>query len=563
MDLNLIGVIRVSTLDQARDDRAGIERQRNDVDIVRRAYGATIIRTISVIESGSFVQEQRDFQKLFQDLGTPGVDGIAISSLDRLVRPDNFQEFSILDYFKRNGKRIYTPASMIDPSSQSGWLECLMRCGFSGLEKQVIRERTVSSKERLRRAGVSAAGGRALPRGVLYDKPNPFANKSGGFFYDLDPTIPKRHKTHNPGDALLIRRAFHLFVVEGYSYQAIADILGAGWGGKGIRETLQNPIWIGMRRYHQVRVGDVLVPVKESSDGQIRRYRRNGPRLDAFEVQVIAEPLIDPAIFAKAQEIAKTRSTEFGQRRKDPRFLLSRILQCECGGSWYGHSNGVSRGRAGHDYYVCSSMFYGRNPCGSARLRREAVDGVVSEIVTTKLLSPEVLSVVIAANKQGSPKDSAALTRKRELAALDGQMENLIDLRQTNAITRQQFDVRRKAIEGARRALDTLYPTPVAPWLDTAQLVKILTISFHRFRTLPFNERKQLLRRAVRKIIISGQTITSLTLSGGFLGEFMQTGANLNPHSKAWSEFCTTPDVVIQFPQPIEIQWVDGRRRIA
>jgi hypothetical protein len=514
MSLNLIGLIRHSSVEQVREGRAGVERQQHDIESIKKATGANIIRTIEVIESGALVMDNLKFQEVFRALADPAVDGVACSNVDRLVRPDNFADMAIFDHFKLNGKRIFTPGSVIDPNTQSGWMESMLRGMFAGMERKAIRERTMGGKERLRMKNRHVNGAHALPRGVLFDK------STGVWSYDLDPDDPTpRPKGHRAGDALMIRTAFDLFVNRKLSYQAIADTVGNGWTGVGIRTTLRNPIWIGIRRYDKERTGPVVVAKTVKEDGEHRKYRRNGPRSQIIEQRVIEKGLISESLFQRAQEAARDRAAIHGHRKRDPRFLVSGFLRCSCGKPWYSRSGS---GRVYHrrDYYYCAGH------CGAPSLQREAVDGVITKLLSDELIKVETLQQILGAIPKSQP--GADGKRAQASAKLDQRYARLVDLYEGGDITREQFNERKKAIETDRAALSLLYPAP-QPKVAVDELALALADAFAGFHHLLFGEQRAILQRALGRIVISGRTVVSLTLSGGFLGEMV---AKVSPHSK-------------------------------
>jgi hypothetical protein len=85
-----------------------------------------------------------------------------------------------------------------------------------------------------------------------------------------------------------------------------------------------------------------------------------------------------------------------------------------------------------------------------------------------------------------------------------------------------------------------------APAMDMQTLACGLAVAFAAFAGLPGEQRLDLLRRAVRDIVLDGARIPSLTLRGGFLGEILARAP---------------PDLVIQFPAPVMIPIIDGQRR--
>lgn len=554
--LNLIGVVRLSTPGQVSDERAGAERQREDIRLIQRIHNARIDHTIEVIESGSDVLDQEDFQQLFLDLARPDIDGVATSSQDRLVRPDGFMDLMVLHHFRENRKRIFTPGGIIDPASSGGFIESSMRAVFAGMEKFEIRKRTMGAKSKMRNWGWNPNGRNALPRGVLFDR----ATKT--WFYDLDPErIAVRSKRQTPGEARLILRAFQLLVEQDLSLQAIADEIGGGFSDFGLGRSLRNPIWMGIRRYHQERVGKRIRPAPhiDPNSGLLvkgRKYRNSGPRKVILEQQVIEPGLVSRETFEAAQRILSERAIRWGRRKPGAgsQFLCSGLLVCACGEPWYPHVEKNPR-------YRCSSklspksegsrrMQVGRG-CGAPTIRRDLLDPHVIDLLGESLLDNAFLDwAVKGESRLAKPADTHE--RDRALKVVADERARLIDLYQSGEITRKEYDERKRGLDGRRKAMDTTLPAPAAP-VDIMQLAKALVIAFTNLKRRPFEQQRELLQRATREIIISGQTITSVTFQGGFLSG-LYSEVKPGSRSTARYHFDLQADLKITFPQPIEIK---------
>jgi DNA invertase Pin-like site-specific DNA recombinase len=280
--LKAVGLVRLSTAEQAAEGRAGIARQRHDIEVAARLHGLTLTRIVEVIESGTKVRGQRDFEQIFRELKAGTIDGVACSSLDRLVRPDRFEDFAVFDYFRANRRKIWTPGEVVDPSTQSGFLVSGVRGLLAGLERQLILSRTATAKEELRKKGRHPGSAKLLPRGVVFDR------KSGAWSY-TEPHVSR------------IRLAYRL-LFEGRSYYDIAARIGGGWTGAGIKKALSNPLWVG-----------------------IRCYPPAGDRRTPLEVRVIAEAdaLVSGETWEKAQTIIGLRATNWKMTKRLPRFLLA------------------------------------------------------------------------------------------------------------------------------------------------------------------------------------------------------------------------------------------------
>lgn len=550
MDLNLIGLIRVSTVEQAREGKAGIDRQYADIERIRQNTGANIVRVVEVIESGNRVVGREEYEQIARDLALPNIHGVACSALDRLVRADNFSDFSVFQPFKDHGKRIFTPGNIVEPNSQAGFMESIINGLFAGIEKQKIKERTMGGKERNRRKGRSVVGQQCLPRGVLYDK------ATETWSYDLDPDCPKpRPRKAKAGDALLIKRAFELLVYENASYANIAETIGGGMAPETIPLTLKNPIWIGIRRYELEMAGPVLI-----SEITNEPYRKTKMKDEPWEIRVIDAPLVAPEMFWEAQRIIDRRREEFGLRKRPPTdFLLGGLLRCGCGCAMYHRLAEITLAGKHRAYYYCSSKHrkHGVAYCGRLPYRREFVERAVRDVMIPRLLDPELLTRVLKIHQRIQPQTDRGRARKVEASKLESQREELIDLKVSGLITKREFETRARKLDEAMRALDVLYPesAPIRPD-GVKRIVEGIVMAFADFARLTFQDQRALLQRAVRRIMISGSgVIESLTLSGGFLSQ-METRVNLRISSCASPEFNPLADVVLRFPKPIQIMGV-------
>jgi DNA invertase Pin-like site-specific DNA recombinase len=80
------GFVRLSTEEQAEEGRAGVLRQRHDIELAAKVHGLTIVKTLEAIGlSGTQVLGSPVFDELVRAL--PTIDGVIVSQVDRLVRP--------------------------------------------------------------------------------------------------------------------------------------------------------------------------------------------------------------------------------------------------------------------------------------------------------------------------------------------------------------------------------------------------------------------------------------------------------------------------------------------
>ena len=142
--LNLIALLRVSTDDQ------DVARQRIDIEKLQAKFPEIhIIRIVELIGvSGTATLENADVQKILAELSQDGVDGIAISALDRLFRPaKRWSQWGIIDFFADANKSIWSlREGLIDPNTPEGRDKCLSAGSRAGAEWLVLKDRTNDGK---------------------------------------------------------------------------------------------------------------------------------------------------------------------------------------------------------------------------------------------------------------------------------------------------------------------------------------------------------------------------------------------------------------------------------
>lgn len=488
--LKAIGLIRLSTQEQAQLGRAGADRQRNDIAVAARMHNLEITRVVEVIESGTKVRGQKDFQQIFRDLKDGAVDGVVCSNLDRLVRPDCFADYGVLDHFRLNRRRIFTPGGIIDPATQTGFMESSMKAMFAGYERQQIATRTLSAKEELRKQGRHPQGPRMLPRGVCYDRAT--------FKWSYDGIDSER-----------VRRAYQL-LFAGHSYDSIAQQIGGYRTGTGVRIALMNSIWYGVRTFP---------PTAERKTPLERR------------VIPASEALISYETSKRAQDIIAGRKKAWGARLRQPCFLAASMLTCACGKGYYTKANSPGGRNRRQEHYVCASRYRGKGPkCGHRSLQRAAVDQAITDVVKTTFRDPALLlRLVELSDRQKPVADTTQL--KAALEKIEAKQARLIELYTDGDLTKEEYRKRADALATERRSIDAMLPTE-APALDSRRLVKALAKYFAGFEQRPFEEQRQILRTAFRRFTVQNDAISSATISGGFLGS-LGDGAKASTHSRA------------------------------
>jgi DNA invertase Pin-like site-specific DNA recombinase len=165
----VLELIRVSTEQQAGEDRAGIPAQREVNRRTAKAYGLEIVRSIEIVDvSGASVLLSRRMQELVRLMGSPDIEGVVTKEFSRLMRREKFTDYALLQAFIDTSTVLYLPDGPIDLASKSGRLLGTIRAAIAGLERREILDRMQDAKESMRRAGRHPGGLTNLPHGVGY-----------------------------------------------------------------------------------------------------------------------------------------------------------------------------------------------------------------------------------------------------------------------------------------------------------------------------------------------------------------------------------------------------------
>ena len=136
MSKKAVELIRVSTQEQAAEDRAGIPAQRAANRKTASQYSLEIVRTFELADvSGTAILQAPEMQELLRMIESPEIVGVIAKEFSRLMRPENYADFAILQHFSETNTILYLPEGPIDFSSKSGRLLGTIRAAIAGLER--------------------------------------------------------------------------------------------------------------------------------------------------------------------------------------------------------------------------------------------------------------------------------------------------------------------------------------------------------------------------------------------------------------------------------------------
>ncbi len=500
MSKNAIELIRVSTESQAADDRAGIPAQR---DVNRRTaaqHGLTIVKSIEMSDvSGAAVLSAPEMQELLRLIESPDIHGVVAKEFSRLMRPEKFTDYAMLQHFIDTKTILYLPDGPLDLSSKTGTLVGVLRAAMAGLERRDILERMQDAKETMRKAGKHPCGPQQLPFAIGY-------SKQQGFFY-----TPEAEK---------VKEAYRLVLTTNLTYAEIARMLNMP--RTNLRFILQNPIYTGYRVYDS-RLDTTTSAYRP--DGR-RGYRKKIRRKPEEIVRVkVLEPLISQETYDQAVQILQSRATREREvrERTGPLYLLNGFLWCgRCGSPMYTHRNQKER------HYYCkrnNTRYRERGPgqgCESTYVQAKKIEPKVEELVSVRLQDRQFLESIAKHYLLDNSENSLQVKSQVDAEKIEAQLHSLSEKRQRvletyfdGLINRLERDQKIEKIEAEIKTYESLKENGHATKSKAMSLdilVELLSV-FVGWTSLCRDEKRLILRALGTQIYIDGYTIRTFTLA--------------------------------------------------
>lgn len=513
MSRRVIQLLRVSTERQAADDKAGLAAQRAINQRTAATYGLEIVRTIEMSDvSGTAVLRAPEMRELLRLIESSDIHGVIAKEFSRLMRPENFKDYALLQAFVDSRTVLYLPDGPIDFSSSMGGFMGLIRAGMARIERREILARMNDAKEAMRLAGRNTGGGSTLPFGVDY-------SDARGWFYTAG--------------AEKVRAAFDLVLSTSLPYAQIARRLNMP--RTNLRFILQNPIYTGIRQYDQRR-DPTPAGYTPGCDGR-QGHRRKIARAPEEVIRVkVMNGLVSQEVFQSVQQILKSRAMrERDVRSKNaPKYLFNGFLCCGvCESPMYSHTNQKD------NHYYCKlngARARKRNPeseCPTPYIRAAVIEPKIEELLSVRLQDEHFLAEI--AERYLEPQSAEIPIGVSDATAIQRQIENLSAKRNRileaffdGIIDRWQRDEQLGKVDAELKAYKSMAAPSVAagPPVSTSELADL----FSAFAEMPFLQRddKRLLLRGLGvQISVSGYKICTLAMRS--IGEL---GCNTDNRSK-------------------------------
>jgi DNA invertase Pin-like site-specific DNA recombinase len=497
---NVIELIRVSTEHQAGVDRAGIPAQREINRRTAAIYGLRIVRSIEIVDvSGAAVLSSPEMHELLRIMESPDVVGVVTKEFSRLIRPEKFTDYALLQHFIETNTILYLPDGPIDMTSKTGRFVGTIRAAVAGMERREIIERMQDAKESMRRAGKHPGGQSSLPYGLEY-------SKKTGWRYTVE--------------AAKVKEAFDLFLSGETSYTNVA--LRLNLARTNVRFILQNPIYAGWRVYVEKRNSSPAgyVPRPNGRQG----YRRKVKRLPDEVIRVrVLDGLVSEQDFERVQKIINLKREKHWRVRSDTfhRYTYNGFLVCDdCGSPLYTHTSK-------REFYQCKSRHPRERrrregisliPCSNRYMLRDKLEPKIDHLLGSKLRDPHFLQNVLAAHDHRektparNPIDSTVITSK--LGMLEEKRQRVLGTFFDGVIDKIERDAKLVEVQRESAIYQQLLNAPSSADVPISiEDIRLCIEPFAEWEYLGREDKRSLLTSFCPQINIFQYKITSIALN--------------------------------------------------
>lgn len=479
--LRALELIRVSTLGQADDSHASIPSQRTINRRTAEQYGLTIVRSIEMAGvSGTAVLLAPEMQEMIRLMADPEIHGVVAREFSRLMRPENYADFALLQVFVDTGCKLYLPDGPIDFATNDGRLVGTLKASIAGNVRREMLKAAWESREEKRRRGELAQSYKCLPLGVTYD---PAKGKDGWSY---------------TADAERVKEAFRLVLAGDTSYLSVGRQVAIE--PHRLAYILKNSIYTGWRVVDKKRdmspAGKYVT--KDGRQGDRRKVLRSEDEI--IRVQVM-EPLVSQEDFGLVQKILGMKKSFHWRTAPgyQQRYTYNGYLTCTCQARVY--SKHMKR-----DYYACKMR------CGVHLMRRDRLDPFLDKMFAKKFTSLTFLRKIASTKRR--PTANLDLL-KQQIESLTSKRERVLDTYYEGIITGTERDGKIMEIERERQVFtDLLLREEPARQIDTDTLARQFKV-FQQFDLLNRDQKRRLLNTITPEIVVANYQVEGLFCSIG------------------------------------------------
>lgn len=511
----VVEILRVSTYGQAGDDKAGIPSQKaNCAKIAKREnLEAVWFKQIEGV-SGAAILRSPEMQDVLRIVRSGQCKGIVLSEESRLLRPENFEDYAILQLLEEYGVKLYLRDGVFDLSNASDKLFAHIKYAMAGYERTLIRDRMMGGKVTKRARGEWVYGEQAAPYGCTVVK------RDGRNYLTV---------THDAGNDIdQVVRLFKLFLSGTTNFGELQRLTGIPYHSISI--ILSNEIYTGWHVPSRPVDPRGKVYWKEGERAGRLRYQKRVkvPEVERLRIKMLDNPPIGEDTFRLAQNLLKLKREMQWKSvtdENDP-FLYRGFLQCAiCGRPLqtvrYSSAKYSSGGKFEAEYYQCKGSrgswrmgegwFLKPRTCKSPRMRRELVEALLDQMVIDRFSRPDLLEHIMefTENVEGTESTTQQIERlELEIAETVRCLKRNAEMHIRGKITEEVFDNFERQLTLEKRASEAAL-SEIRPNMElvSPEMWAPLARQFQRWDRILPHQKRALLAAIAPVFIVSGEKV--------------------------------------------------------
>lgn len=517
---------RVSTARQEQEQT--VASQVEALENAAKALGVVIAEHRRYIDEGfSGSRLDRPALDALRDAAAEGLlDRVLVYCPDRLAR-NYVHQHVLIEELGRRGVEVHFVERPIGERAEDRLL-VQMQGVIAEYERAKIMERTRRGKLHKLRSGGTV----------------PYSSQAPYGYAIVRGATGERAVVVDEVEAENVRAMFRWVMDESLSARAVAkrlNVLGirprkaSAWGASTVYCLLTNPAYAGQATYNR---RESMEPKRPRKPGEYRRNAKSScrKRPEAQWVHVPIPALVDESVMREVHaRLASNKLTSMRNTRHE--YLLRTLVVCgQCGRrmecSHQKHSKGCSYE---YFYYNCRRRdreVWGAHHCTAQRVRRDELDAVVWDAITTWVQSPRMLLHEVEAWRASRVGTEQMARDHARLQAADrrlrDQVERLVDGYQRGALSVDELKARRERIEASLDAVRARLEELAGQEMDRARIEQLgddLEAFAATLRSgldkLDFQDRQRLVRLLVERVVVTGDHVAiehAIPLSGRFCG---------------------------------------------
>ncbi len=375
-----IAITRVSTMEQAKEERYSIPHQKSHISEECRHKNIDLVHIFEFVQSGAKVMKGtgKEREQVLKFIREHNIEVVIVHELDRLAR-SMLDTLLFVDELDRINVVFISVHDGFDTSTPQGKLQMQILSAFSEYFRKQLASKVMG--------GLTERAKNGLPMGR-----RPYGR-------DITPA----GFVVNEEEAKVIRLIAQLYLDENLGHRSIADKLN----NMDCR-TQTNSLWS-----HQA-VKDIL-----ANENNTSTFVWNGSRVEGA-----LQPILDRETYERIQT-RRNKKANIGGRSQNNDYLLSGLLRCvHCNGSITGHTS--RKGKYTYKYYICVNYITkGVSVCPGEWIRADRLEkGILADI--------ELLSEGTLINGQLIPSDIEDLHQEAILKRKE--LDNIGSMRERAAI---------------------------------------------------------------------------------------------------------------------------------